>query len=738
LTSQNKKRDLTAFLLYVIGFFLLWEWIRPLEQLTDTSNVWVFLMFIMASFLLEFIHVPIAVSGSIKTVLILFALNLLYMNGGFFQFGWISPFIGEFQANLSVLIERDWQHLSNFFRSLLFFVLLWLMTYLIQYWLIVRRKIFIFFFMTLAYITVLDTFTPYKADWAIIRTVVLGFIIMGLLNFYRLIEKEGIERDISLLRKWVTPVALFLAASVGIGLAVPKAAPIWPDPVPYIKSYSLDNEDRASKVQKIGYGVDDSQLGGPFVGDNQLVLKAEVESRQYWKVETKDVYTGKGWITSSSREDRTAFDSEGQVPIFSFSEGEGVEKEEETSFISSFIEYSHIVYPLGIKEIHVPLQGAVSFEIEKSTEKIRTVEDGYPTSVFHYSVVQDVPRYSVTALMNAGPNGQMTMEKELFDRYTQLPAGIPERVRELAAEITKDKNTWYEKAKELEYYFKRAGFAYDQKNVAIPGAEDDYVDQFLFETKRGYCDNFSTSMVVLARSLGIPARWVKGYNQGEYKGVGESGRNVFEITNNNAHSWVEIYFPGIGWVPFEPTLGYSSNVQINYDDEGQSAVQSEIPEETQKEEPAETATEEKDVKEQNSSNSFIALIQSARGFFQNQWKWMTISAAGVLILVLAGYFLRGRWLPYYFTWRFKWTSKDENFPTAYMILLKELDRYGLNRQNGQTLRDYAQYVDSYFKSSEMSQLTSRYERLIYKGDLKQGSWAEMKELWENLIKKTIA
>ena len=75
------------------------------------------------------------------------------------------------------------------------------------------------------------------------------------------------------------------------------------------------------------------------------------------------------------------------------------------------------------------------------------------------------------------------------------------------------------------------------------------MDQFLFETKIGYCDNFSTSMVVMLRSLGIPARWVKGFAPGEIV-QREDSIPVYEVTNNNAHSWVEAYFPNVGWMHF--------------------------------------------------------------------------------------------------------------------------------------------------------------------------------------------
>ena len=103
-------------------------------------------------------------------------------------------------------------------------------------------------------------------------------------------------------------------------------------------------------------------------------------------------------------------------------------------------------------------------------------------------------------------------------------------------------------------------FIYETTNVSFPAQNQDYVDQFLFDTKSGYCNNFSTSMIVLLCSAGIPARWVKGYTEGTLDNtlVGAEGEDVYKIANDNAHSWVEVYFPGYGWIPFEPTKGFTN------------------------------------------------------------------------------------------------------------------------------------------------------------------------------------
>ena len=105
---------------------------------------------------------------------------------------------------------------------------------------------------------------------------------------------------------------------------------------------------------------------------------------------------------------------------------------------------------------------------------------------------------------------------KIYTQYLQLPEQLPERVKELAENITENQESVYEKTKAIERYFGKNGFVYTQQGVAIPKAGDDYVDQFLFDTKKGYCDNFSTSMVVMLRSIDIPARWVKGFAPGEY------------------------------------------------------------------------------------------------------------------------------------------------------------------------------------------------------------------------------
>lgn len=137
--------------------------------------------------------------------------------------------------------------------------------------------------------------------------------------------------------------------------------------------------------------------------------------------------------------------------------------------------------------------------------------------------------------------------EDIFNRYLVLPRDVPERVRTLAFEITEGIENPYDKAKAIESYLRKT-YPYDLE-VPAPPSNQDVTDYFLFDLKKGYCDYYATAMVVLARINGLPARFVSGYSPGLY----DAPNARYIIRELNAHSWVEVYFPEIGWVEFEPT-----------------------------------------------------------------------------------------------------------------------------------------------------------------------------------------
>jgi transglutaminase-like putative cysteine protease len=228
-----------------------------------------------------------------------------------------------------------------------------------------------------------------------------------------------------------------------------------------------------------------------------------------------------------------------------------------------------------------------------------TLADGSGSPAYYRVTVALPPDGDEVMAADPAPVGGVP---EQLRPYLQLPDSFPSRVAALARAVTERAGNDFEKAKAIETYL-RTNFVYDTERPVVPGAGQDFVDHFLFEQKFGYCDHFSTAMTVMLRAVGIPARWVKGFAPGEVRsspaeidGITEtnSAGNMFApngaatgsalpnaaetdaihgapgdpasrdrtvwnvvVRNRDAHSWVEAYISGAGWVPFEPTPGFS-------------------------------------------------------------------------------------------------------------------------------------------------------------------------------------
>lgn len=132
------------------------------------------------------------------------------------------------------------------------------------------------------------------------------------------------------------------------------------------------------------------------------------------------------------------------------------------------------------------------------------------------------------------------------ERYTQLPDGITQRTADLAQQLAQGKTNQYDIAVAIEQYL-RTNELYQEK-INLPPFDRDVTDYFLFQSKQGYCEYFSTAMLTLLRLNGIPTREVVGYLPGARA---EDGRLV--SAENQAHAWVEVWFPQYGWIAFDPT-----------------------------------------------------------------------------------------------------------------------------------------------------------------------------------------
>lgn len=726
MTGARIDRQL-LLILYILALILLREWLIPVIELTNSDHLTLFLLFVALSFFLALINAKWWIVVPTKIIFIVVATHYVFFEKVLFTKETLVYVSGDFLSNAPIIMNGDWESITNPFRTVLFFALLWMTTYLIRHWIEVRKSILLFYIMTILFIAFIDTFGGYAAGGAIFRIMVTGLLLLGLLAITRLAEKHNTS----------VPTGAFLAISVPLLFAVvvsgtlanilPKQDPVWPDPLPYFESFVQGSGEGG--VAKSGYDTNDSTLGGSFVQDSTLVIEAKVANEQYWKIETKNTYTSKGWEQVSVDDSQTSYTPGMEIGEIA-SQGNVDAAAQQLADLKVSEDFTFIVYPYGMNKVYATKD--VVFQYLEGVGKYSTEIEGKEGVLDSYQVEFTEPDYSLKKLRATRMEDFSEVAEDLT-QYLQLPEQLPERVEELAKNITENQESVYEKTKAIEKYFGRNGFVYTQQGVAIPKAGDDYVDQFLFDTKQGYCDNFSTSMVVMLRSIDIPARWVKGFAPGEFV-LNDEGEKVYQITNNEAHSWVEAYMPGIGWMPYEPTIGFSSLTDIEYDIE--LNLDDTLTPEVKKPEQPKKEQAEKTVKaDRNFKNSEIFKTMGT-WIRNNMW---IIGVIG-LIVIFAGWRIfvsRGKWLPKVLVYVHR--TKQENwltFTKRYNSLLKQLDRSGLKRATGMTLSDYATSVDNYFGGERMKMLTTAYEKGFYGGNITEHEWVVLREIWEDLINRS--
>ena len=162
--------------------------------------------------------------------------------------------------------------------------------------------------------------------------------------------------------------------------------------------------------------------------------------------------------------------------------------------------------------------------------------------------------YRVIAELNLGSEEAMREAGQdyypgIVDRYLQVPDSLPPRVRTLAAAITEDTSNPYDSAVAIEAFLRTMEYTTVPEIIEH---DADVVDHFLFVSREGYSDHFASSMAMMLRTLGIPTRLVLGFGPGN----AEEGGDGYMVRDLDSHTWPEVFFPNIGWIPFEPTPIY--------------------------------------------------------------------------------------------------------------------------------------------------------------------------------------
>lgn len=218
--------------------------------------------------------------------------------------------------------------------------------------------------------------------------------------------------------------------------------------------------------------------------------------------------------------------------------------------------------PVAIRDeiARLAAQGIVaSYLIDPTTYAVTTLT--YSGSFPLYSEVEAIfardglgagQTYSVESLESQATSDQLRqVPDDAFamglDRYLQLPPTVTQRTVDLALAITAGATNNFDRSQALVNWL-RENVAYSE-DIDFPPEDQDRVDYLLFDSRKGYCEYYASAFIVMARSLGIPARMVVGFFPADFS----KDDGGFLYRELNAHAWPEVFFPGYGWIAFEPT-----------------------------------------------------------------------------------------------------------------------------------------------------------------------------------------
>ena len=277
---------------------------------------------------------------------------------------------------------------------------------------------------------------------------------------------------------------------------------------------------------------------------DEIAFRVRAQQPALWRAEAFDRYDGSLWTITDDETVALPEDGDGlsyTVPVDIALRNDAVGSDSSRVVQTFYIEAGQpnvLFAAASARQVYFPSAG-LRVDDAGSIRSPILLDEGLV-----YSVVSEVPLTETSWLRHA-----RTQVPDRLGAYLQLPDDLPGRIGELAARITQGRSSVYDRVIAVQSWL-QANTRYDLDVPRDPEGVD-AVDHFLFETRRGYCEQIATSMTVMLRTLGIPTRLVTGYGPGQRNPL----TGYFEVKQSDAHAWLEVYYPGIGWVQYDPTFG---------------------------------------------------------------------------------------------------------------------------------------------------------------------------------------
>ena len=605
--GEITKRLMIAILL--CAMFI--EWLLPLTTLADEGEVVIVRWFMLLTACLLFsgcFRLPFALNTILPMVYVALVLMMIYGNG--FSLAWYWDFLTIIEQDiLNIVNTGDWHNLSAKSRALVLFIGWSMLVLSVQRLVSGKKSILLFLFITIFYFILLQTYTEASILGSLYRVVAEGLLIQAWLFVfsleYPLQAKRWLFGSMVIVLCCVTG-AIYVSKQLHVTRSEPYS---WQETIQAFSAWGDANNQTSnlnSRQRESGYSQNDVMLGAPLTLRHDPYFIAITPVPTYWRGESKDYYNGQGWqsmttsvlVTNNTAQTEQGLGRDGAKTDLNQGLTKNFNKMKQANFVQRIIFINPIQNEQVIFTGGIPLQVPTLYSDQSNREQMNIPirYDAMGQSLISAqpsSMVKSYQSYDITVAPQPIVSEELKRNEQndenrkytqntinigedpawVTQHYLQLPEALPKRVATLAEQLTSSTTNRYDAVMAIKRYLEQ-NYRYDLK-TRPPSTKQDFVDHFLFEQKIGYCDHFSTSMVVLLRSSGIPARWVKGFapgslltassdkSSGSHNSFGEGSYDSrYLVSYADAHSWVEVYFEGVGFVPFDPTPGYDGKTSV--------------------------------------------------------------------------------------------------------------------------------------------------------------------------------
>ena len=309
---------------------------------------------------------------------------------------------------------------------------------------------------------------------------------------------------------------------------------------------SVDNPDAtgpdgsggSGPVRGVGYPGFGTALDLRVRGhlSNRLVMRVRSPEPQFWRGQAYDTFDGNSWLASSHAVAEFGAGADQSIDVGTQATTVPTRTLLQTFYVEQ--RQPNIVFAAAIaRQVYFPASHVAMDDYGTILSPIMLE----PGTI--YSVVSDVPN-PTTAMLRAA---RQPVDPAFLQQYTQLPADLPARVVALAHRITDRYPDAYDKAMAVQRWLQQN----TRYNLDIPPDPPgvDAVDEFLFVRRQGFCEHIASAMAIMLRAVGVPTRLAVGFDSGSHNLL----TGYYDVHESDAHAWVEVAYPGIGWMQYDPT-----------------------------------------------------------------------------------------------------------------------------------------------------------------------------------------